>query len=538
MNTVHNKVYGGTLALDGSLGGGWNWDASYGYGHNNYLRTSTLQRDRALYALAADAIRNPANMSQIICRSTLTSPNNGCVPVNLFGAGSPSAAAIDYLTDTVIARNIYTQHAAQANLRGEPFSTWAAPVSLALGVEWRRETIAVTSDAKTPTGVYDSTGATDPFSGNFNVKEAYAEAVVPLAKDVRFARSLALNDTVRYADYSNFGGATTWKVGATYEPLGGILFRLAYSRDMRAPSLYELFLPNTTNFLSPTFRGTTFTNVRVTSSGNPALDAENARTLTIGTSIAPAFVPRLRVSVDYYRIQVSGAIGLVGSAVIAQACERGDQQFCSQLIFATPGDQNSALVGITDRFVNFSRFFTRGLDFTMAYSVPVPGGDLSLRGSASYVPTFRTITPGVAGGADTIREYAGGVGAGNSSAFPVPKWKGFASATYRSGWFGLTAQVRYVGPGRQNTTLLEAPTATAPADIAPAGNHIDPYAILNLSGTVDVLTDGRAQFFWVVNNLLDKDPPAVPSTVIQIQTNGSNYDTIGRYYRMGVRFKF
>lgn len=33
----------------------------------------------------------------IVCRSTLTNPNNGCVPVNLFGLGRYSSAAFDYL---------------------------------------------------------------------------------------------------------------------------------------------------------------------------------------------------------------------------------------------------------------------------------------------------------------------------------------------------------------------------------------------------------------------------------------------------------
>lgn len=538
LNTVRNKVYTTNFVLEGDLDGGWSWDAAATYGHNKYVRTSTLQRNRAAYALASDAIRNPTNPSQIICRSTLTSPNNGCVPANLMGAGSPSQAAIDYFTDTVFAQNIYKQKAAQANLRGEPVSTWAGPVSVAAGLEWRSETIAVTSDALTPTGVYDSTGSTDPFSGKFNVKEGYVEAVAPLAKDQPWARSLAVNGVVRYADYSNFGGATTWKVGSTYEPpIEGLLLRAAYSKDLRAPSLYELYLPTTTNFLSTPFRGVTYNNIRSISSGNPNLEGETGKTLTVGSSWSPSFIPGLRMSLDFYKIRVTGAIGLVGGTNVALACDRGDTSFCSSLIFATPGNPATALVGINDQFINFSEIKTSGRDFTVSYDTDFLAGRLTLRGSTAFVSTFKTISPGVAGAPDTIREFAGGVGSGNSSAFPVPKWKAVGSATYSQGPFSVTGQVRYVGAGRQSTILTETPSATAPRDIAPGDNSIPAFVYLNLSGTYDFRDEGRAQFFWVINNVLDKDPPAIPNTIIQIQTNGSNYDTVGRYFRVGLRFK-
>ena len=45
---------------------------------------------------AVDAVRNPAGA--IVCRSTLTSPTNGCVPYNVLGTDGNSQAAIDYVT--------------------------------------------------------------------------------------------------------------------------------------------------------------------------------------------------------------------------------------------------------------------------------------------------------------------------------------------------------------------------------------------------------------------------------------------------------
>ena len=61
-----------------------------------------LQESRALpltanYMNAIDAVTNPAT-GQIQCRSTATTaPNNGCVPLDVFGTGVNTQAAINYI---------------------------------------------------------------------------------------------------------------------------------------------------------------------------------------------------------------------------------------------------------------------------------------------------------------------------------------------------------------------------------------------------------------------------------------------------------
>ena len=43
-----------------------------------------------------------------------------------------------------------------------------------------------------------------------------------------------------------------------------------------------------------------------------------------------------------------------------------------------------------------------------------------------------------------------------------------------------------------------------------------------------------------INNLCDRDPPFIPSTTVgnNLPTNLSLYDTVGRAFTAGVRFKF
>jgi iron complex outermembrane receptor protein len=143
-----NDTYNVVAGLKFDAGGGWTVDGYYEHGDNRQ-RIDTLNNVNYehLYA-AADAVTNPATGSPV-CRVTLTNPGlyPGCVPINLFGQGSPSKAAAAYVLGTSSYITRLHQDVASASVRGEPFSTWAGPVSLGGGAEYRRESVGQTSDA-------------------------------------------------------------------------------------------------------------------------------------------------------------------------------------------------------------------------------------------------------------------------------------------------------------------------------------------------------------------------------------------------------
>lgn len=531
ITNLKDKAYTVATGFNGDLGGGWSWDSSYTYGHNDYFVESLGSRNRALYALAADAIRNPANPSQIICRSTLTNPNNGCVPVNLFGEGSPSLAAQNYYTGVSWARVIYQQHAAQINIQGEPFSTWAGPVAIAVGAEIRHEKIETTVDSISVTNVYDS-GLGSDFRGDFTVKEGYLEATVPLLSNMPGAKSFVANGAVRHADYSGFGGATTWKVGATWEPFDGLLLRVGQSLDIRAPSLYELNVPSSISVSTVRLRGIDYPGVRVSNEGNRNLVPEEARTLTVGGSYQPRFIPGLRLSVDYYEINLAGVIAAVGRIQIADNCTAGIQSACALLTFDSAG----ALIGVRDQFVNLSSYRTSGFDIAASYDRPLFGGNLALRANATFVDKFLVSIPTVPGQPPVVVDRSNTINSNNEG--NNPSWRMTSSATYSDDHFSLTGQLRFVGKGKYDPTLREVATATLPPDITPEQNNVPAYFLFNLSGIFNVLPDQKVQLFWVVNNVFDKNPPIVPALTTLLQTNGAFYDVVGRFYKVGVRFKF
>jgi iron complex outermembrane receptor protein len=241
---IVNETPHGTVGLEGKLGGSWKWDAHASYGINNYSSGTFNNPVTANIAFAVDAVRDPAS-GNIVCRATLAGnpAAAGCQPLNLFGEGNSSAAARDYIWGEGLSKVKYDQLTFAANIVGEPFSTWAGPVSVAFGGEYRRETERLTADAIGAANGFLTAGNAVPYGGAFDVKEAYVEATVPLAKDLPLLRSLSINGAFRYADYNTVGGQNAWKAGGTWEPIDGLNIRVARSRDIRAPAINELYSP-------------------------------------------------------------------------------------------------------------------------------------------------------------------------------------------------------------------------------------------------------------------------------------------------------
>src|SRR5690606_18033648 len=185
-------------------------------------------------ALALDAVRAPND--EIVCRSTLTDPGNGCVPINTFGGDAVTSAALAYVNGTPFYEQRMKQHVLATSISGEPFSTWAGPASTAFGAEYRDQSVSGESDEIGQRRGW-LFGNFLPTEGSIDVKELFAETLLPLAEDRPLARSLDLNAAVRLTDYEVSGTVTTWKGGLTYEPADGLRIRATRSRDIRAPNL-------------------------------------------------------------------------------------------------------------------------------------------------------------------------------------------------------------------------------------------------------------------------------------------------------------
>lgn len=513
-NKGEKDVYRIVGGLEGKLGS-WKWKASYEYGvtdADGYLPNDLIM---AKLVEAADVVASPVTGAPV-CRSTLTAPGNGCLPINLFGEGSPNPAAVARVVGTSALFSRLTQQAAAGSISGEPFSTWAGPISIAAGVDYRREEVRVTSDPLSQADAFQ-VGNAKPLHGAFDVIEGFGEAVMPLLSGKRFAKQLDLSAAVRVADYSTSGRVTTWKVGLSYEINDELRLRATRSRDIRAPNLNELFRASELRFGSVSDPATNSSvSVALVTVGNTSLQPERADTISAGLIYQPHWLRGFRLSADYYDIKLAGAISTLEPQAIVDRCAAGNADLCNFVKRNGAGTIQS----ITQAQINLGNVKTNGVDVEAAYVAPLGTGHLTLRLLSTYVAHLTT-DDGV-----TAIDHAGDVGA---DAGGIPHWRATGSISYDQGPLSLYLAGRYVGGGKYDHTA-----SIANNDI-PGVFYLDG----SLQFTVKDTGRKRIELTLSANNLLDKAPPIAPSAFfIPIATNAALYDVIGRTFTAGVRFAF
>ncbi len=508
------------VGLKGELGNGWNWDAYYQYGRTRYQtrRGNNLNLTKGNQAI--DAVVNPAT-GQISCRVTLTDPTSRCAPLNVFGFGSISQAAYDYISGTTKLDQTFSQRVAAFNLRGAPLSTWAGKIDMAAGAEYRKEIIDAFADPVSEAGLW-GTGNRKGSKGSYDVKEVYGEAVVPLARDMFLAKSIDLQGAFRYTDYSSSGGVKTWKIGLTWDVVDELRLRTTRSRDIRAGNLAELFTASqtaTVNARDPRTAGTiTFVS---DTRGNPTLAPEVADTFTAGVVYQPHWLSGFRASIDYYRIFIKGSIGTLTAQNTLDLCYLNNlAQYCS-LVTTTATGQISR-VALTQ--LNLNKFVTGGYDIEASYRTPLSRfsaslpGNLSVRVLGTHISHLAT-TPAIGA---TITDPAG--------QYTSPHWTVFGQINYSLNRFSVGVENQFYGGGTIDNTRILGQISAAGANI----NHVDSIIYTNLSFQYD-LPDrlsryGSTQVFVRVNNLFNVWPP-FPSN------GGGLFDEVGQAFRFGVRFK-
>jgi len=536
--TDGNPKYGNIkVGGDGTLGSSWRWDVAFNYG-KAVNKVSRREASTAKFAAALDAVRAPNG--QIVCRVTLTNPGlwSGCVPLNLFGPNTVTPQMMNYFAALSRFEIVNKMSIYDANLRGDVLQLWAGPLSVAIGGEYRREELAQTSNSDPNflrTGVRGIPGGALMFSqtnvgpavGVVKVKEAYAEGLLPLAKDAPWAKSANLNAAVRVTDYNTSGTAGTWKVGLSYEPINDLRLRALVSRDIAAPSLFNLFSGPQSNFQIVLDPHTNIAAGMTTQTvGNPSLQPEKATTYTTGLVYSPSPVPGLTASVDYYYILIKDAIlTTVPPGTALSECEvtQGNSPFCADIVRPLPFSDHSPAnfpTSYTDKPLNLSTIRQAGIDFETSYATHLSrfvsnwSGDLSIRMLGTYLTKFEQQNTPVSSAVD----YRGMA--------ENPTFRGTVSADYSNGpaTVGMTAYG--FNSWKVDRRLIFANYGTQPAVV-----------YCNARGTYDI--GKSAELFMNVDNVFNKTPSPHNVTIPGFQFPVSRlYDITGRYFTAGIRLKF
>ena len=556
------EVTRGVFSLDGTLGDDWSWNAYYEHSTSNVYIHSTSNNINANINAAEDAVTvTTANrgtstlpLGSIVCRSSLPgkaavvnggiTAQAGCVPLDLFGLGVASANAIRYISggNLDFEDMLLNQDVAEGSVQGTlPWSLPAGKVAVVFGAGYRKEANRVNATAiGTQAGFAVANYSNFP-AASYNIIEGFAEVDAPLLKD-NFVNSLDFSAAGRITSYSTSGMVETWKLGLTSQVTDDFRLRTTWSVDIRAPILAELFSPGANNGATardPKSQATV--SIFTTTTGNPNLVPEVARTISGGIVLTPHWVDGLTLSADWYSINITGAVATVSLNTILAQCNASlpsviypgtqgnpNDPLCTHLIFNAGG----ALSGEINSPINFASETTSGLDIQANYNMDFWEGTLAWSAIANLNDEHTSSQPGT-----PTNDSAGSAG--------TPKWKGIVSAAYTTGPYSVTVQGRWFGTNKySNTANTGNLSSAAVANLYdPHGFELPFVAYLDLRGSYK--WNDNLQIYGAIDNATNVPPPMFPSVAGNVKAQGSltttvpqTYDMLGRYFRLGVRFSY
>jgi len=562
----------GVIGAKGDLSDSLRYDVSYVYSRNKITNHFIGDQYTDRFYAAVDAVSDghggvtcrinldptalpdqPDDFTRTLRGGPLSFTPGQCVPLNLFGEGSPSQAAKDFISVDTTDHSKLTQQVVSASISGDSrqlFELPGGPVGFALGGEYRRETSKDVPDPVAQQGLTFS-NLTPIAKGRFNVKEAFAEVDAPVLKNRPFFHLLDVGAAVRFSDYSTIGHTTTWRFNGQYAPVRDITFRGTYAQAVRAPNIGELFAPNGQDFAfindpcSPArinlgkasrpancqalltslgadpanFIDLNSASVSGTLGGNPSLKAEKAKTWTAGAVLQPRFIPGLTVSADWYDIKLRNAISFVTAQQLADLCVDQaslDNQFCAQITRNKGGSQPGRIIGYSRVPQNVANYATNGLDLDLNY-VFRPNwnyGRFNFHVVGNYLHKLTQIgTPG----ADPTN-YRG------TYELPAPKYQVNLDTSWIYGKLTLAYNLNW------SSHTLRYPHDEVDADpnlTAPEYKYIKAHSQHDIYASYDV-TD-KMQIYGGINNFTDAKPDFASITYPN--------EPLGRFLFVGAKVK-
>jgi outer membrane receptor protein involved in Fe transport len=539
----------------------WQWDVSAGTAR--YKDTLT----RTGFSITS-AFNNAVGASFMDSDGAIKcgTPGNviaGCTPINVFNPDSPDTVAAIRQTQTpvgLIDRSV--MKFAEANVNGTLLTLPAGDLQAAFGLSWRKNDFS--QDTTNTVAAADADGNCDYMDGcimqqghDENIKEAYAEFLVPLLKQVPFAYALNLNVGTRYSKYNAWGNTTNSKVALEWRPVENLLIRATGSQVFRAPALGDLYgspyngVLEAADISDPCAQSTagnpaacqnvptdgSFSNtqpmtVLTTGSANAGfqIKPESGHSYSVGFVYDPEWTQGLSFNADWWRVELDDMItGTDYNTVIAD-CQAGDSNYCGLIHRDAAGQLVSVSVPYA---VNLGTVDVRGYDMGMRYQLPETAlGKFNLGLDATYMERYRI------SGLD--HNF---VGENSANAGDLPHWRATMNVNWDKGPWHANWSARYVGKTAMNSAYEDDFYGYCVYNITGADGscaHFDVgsvvYHDVSLSRKIEKL---HLDLSGGVNNLFDRDPPRFWGySANAANTDASTYDTMGRFFWVKARLAF
>jgi len=518
-----------------------------------------------------------------------------CVPWNIFKTGGVTPEALNYLDTPGTASGNNTEQIQHIDVTGDlgkyGLKSPVANDGLAVNVggEHRMDSVTFSPDGAELSGeLAGFSGALVPINEHYDVNEAFAELRAPIAHDVPGAYDLVMDTGYRYSDYNTTGTTNTYKFEVQYAPIRDARLRFSFDRAVRAPNLIELFLaPSygqqqvfgvdpcagtpTATLAQCLHTGVTPAQYAINPAtgtnaipqcvsgqcgqvieGNSQLRPETALTWSLGLTFTPVGLPGFSASIDYYHIRLEDKIDNYPFAVIFNGClVQANPIYCSQI---TRNTVTGALTGasvagggyILQKDYNIGLAIVSGFDLNMNYRYALSPGWGSF--SAALVGTYLLHDTSTPYPGSPSYDCAGLFGTTCEKGSVNPHWRHNLRLTWDTPWnVLLSAQWRFIGPtsfdNNSTNPLLagnEETNTTTPPFYDQYNSRIPGYSYLDLTAVWHALTN--LELRAGVTNLLDKDPPLIPSGDITGNSGPANsyptYDYLGRQLFVAFTAKF
>ncbi|MDX2427729.1 MAG: TonB-dependent receptor [Xanthomonadales bacterium] len=557
----------------------WDWEVTLGYGDfkQEQERRNELDVQREAWALDAEYADDGVTIQ---CASA-EARAQGCVPMNIFGVGSISAEAADWIrvNPTITAKLKQTN--ALGYMTGDLFDMKHGAVAAVFGLEYRKDKLdLMTSPGQANGGI--TFNIVPQFSGDIDVMEAFTEMSFP------FTESLTADISARVANYSPSGVDTvfSYTAGLMWEVADGYHLRGNYARAQRAPTITELMSPARGDYDSYTDICDEATatsdepghancrqdpriaaviaadgvfvdenNSYSPNVGNEELFEETGDTFTVGFSMEPAFLNNFRLAIDYYNIKIKDVIGSYGNEQILDQCYDSSEpwgptnSFCNDI----HRDDEGQVFEILQRLYNLEETKTDGLDVTFDWLFDIGDhGDLTWKANYTHIFTHETTFQTLDGGLETVSYN-------NQLDYGIFQDVASTSLTWRKDGWRVRWFVKFKGSiidhqdrvdDYKDRFATNDERCASGDDRCVSDPEVPKYLYypstwrhdLSLSYLMGLANDSTLRFYGGVKNVFNDKGPFVPRTGDQYESGIGNFDSkfeggIGRFIFLGVEWR-
>lgn len=397
----------------------------------------------------------------------------------------------------------------------------AGPLMYAAGLGYTKDEVSWDPSPALLSGDISGLGGSIvPLDEDRTLFSAYGEVAVPVVK------GLDLTAALRWDDYDDVGSKSTYKLGARWQPMRQVLLRAAYGTGFRAPSLSDLWYPQTTGssalFTDP-ITGQANLQVNEVTGGNPDLKPETSKQTSLGVIFQP--LPELSFGVDWFRVEIEDLIATPSTQEVVSGFRAGNPAYADKVTLSPSGD----IELVRSLTVNAGDAKVEGYDVQANWARTFDIGRFGVGLMGTYYTKFDQTSPGgfTSQKVATIVEANGDPVLDGDNGGVVLRWKHQLVFSYARGPYGVSLVQNYYTGYETGRRQWDGER-----------NFVDAQQIWDLQFAYTGIKN--ATFRLGVNNLFDEDPPLFIPVANQFQSgyDVTLYDPRARFVYLTGSYKF